>query len=101
MFTGEDRQALQTSNLILNAVQKTVKTDEYFWHYHNELVLDLQQRPDEPIHSLNTCIIQPINNWQFSNSNTKETFKIIILQHAVKYHNQELDSLTRPVNTHI
>ena len=76
IFTGEDRQTLQTlvdngtntpqtqetSKLILNAIQTTVKADEDIWHYHDELVSDLCQRPDGPIHSLKTCIIQLINN---------------------------------------
>ena len=55
MFTGEERQALQTlihngiitpdtqqtPKLILNAIQTTIKEAEHFWHYCEELVLDL------------------------------------------------------------
>ena len=79
-------QIPETPKLILNATQTTMKADEHFWHYCNELVSDLWQKPDEPIHSLNTSIIPLINNCQFSNRDTKETLQIIILQHAVKYH---------------
>ena len=91
MFTGEDRQALQTlidngnitshiqhtPKLILIAIQMTIKADEYPWHYHDELVSDLQQKPDEAIH--HTYIIQLINNCQFYTSDTKEILKIISL----------------------
>ena len=63
-----------------------IKADKHFLHYCNELVLDLQQKSDEPIHSLNTNIIQLINTCQFSNNDTKETFKLIILEHTVKNH---------------
>ena len=71
IFTGEDRQALQafidngtitpqiqqTPKLTLNAIQTAVKANEYFWHYHSELVSKLQQKPDKSIHSLNMCTI--------------------------------------------
>ena len=100
MITGEDKQALQTlvengiitsqiqetPKLHLNAIKTTIKAYKHFCHYCDELVSDLWQKPDEPIHSLNTHITQLINNCQFSNYNTKEAFKLIILQHAVKYH---------------
>ena len=57
MFTGEDRQALQTligngtitpqiqqtPKLIFNHIQTTIKEDKHFWNYHDELVSDLCQ----------------------------------------------------------
>ena len=75
-FSGKDRQTLQTlvdigtitqqiqetPKLNLNTTQITIKADEHFWNYCDELVLDLWQKPEEPIHSLNTYIIQLINN---------------------------------------
>ena len=75
LHIGKHRQALETclpngiitpemqqkSKLILTAIQTAIKEAEHFWHYHDDLVLDLCQQPDKPIHSLSTCFIQLIN----------------------------------------
>ena len=85
-FTGKDRQVLQMligndainpqiqeiPRLILYAIQNTLKVDRHFWHYCDELVSDLQQKPDESIHSLITHIIQLINDWDFFQKQNKE-----------------------------
>ena len=56
MFTGEDRQALQTiidNNTItqqeqcmpiqaLKAIQKTIKDEEHYWHYRDEIMSDIR-----------------------------------------------------------
>ena len=57
MFKGEDRQALQTlidNNTIspedqltpvsaLKAIQSSIKDEEHFWHYRDELMSDFRQ----------------------------------------------------------
>ena len=100
MFQCEDRKALQTlvdnititsethqiTKLVLHAIQTIIKEDEYFWYYHDELVSDVNLKLDEPIQSLSKHILQLTNNCNFRNSNTKDTLKIIIQEHAVKYH---------------
>ena len=63
MFTGEDRQALQTlidNNTIipedqltpshtLQAIQTTIKEEECYWHYRDEIMSDVTQQPNEQI----------------------------------------------------
>ena len=63
-----------------------LKEEEHFWHYHNQILCDLWQLPGEGIHALNTHITTLINNSKFTCTQTKETPKIMPLQHAVKYH---------------
>ena len=66
MFEGEDRKALQSlidSDVVtpehmlkpkaaLDAIGTTIKSEEHFWVCRDELMLDLQQLPDEGIHVL-------------------------------------------------
>ena len=47
---------------------------------------DLQQLPDEGIHALSQCICDLVSKSKFSHVPTTETIKIMVLQHAVKYH---------------
>ena len=100
MFEGEDRKALQslidsgvvtpkhmlTPKDALDAIGTTIKSEEHFWAYRDELVLDLQQQPDEGIHALSHCIGDLITKSKFGNAQTTEAFKPVVLQHAVKYH---------------
>ena len=99
MFEGDDRKALQrlidsvvvtpehmlTPKAALDAIGATIKSEEHFWAYRDELVLDLQQQPDEGIHALSQCIGDLITKSKFGNAQT-EAFKLVVLQHAVKYH---------------
>ena len=100
MFQDEDREALQalldnntitpedqlTPTHVLNAIQTTVKEDEHFWHFRDELLSDFRQEHQEGIHSLNNRITQLINNYTFTDSTTKDTLKLMLLMHTVKYH---------------
>ena len=100
MFQDDDRQTLQDlidNNTItaedqlmptsaLQAIQRTLKEDEHFWHFRDELLSDFRQEPNEGIHSLSNRITNLINNCKFTDSNTKETLKPMLLVHAIKYH---------------
>ena len=70
MFQGEDRQALQNlidTNIItpedqltptsaLKAIQTTIKEDEHFWHFRDEVLSNFRQEPNEGTHSLSNLI---------------------------------------------
>ena len=100
MFQDDDRQTLQdlidnnaitaedqlTPTSALQAIQRTLKEDEHFWHFRDELLSDFRQEPNEGIHSLSNRITNLINNCKFTDSNTKETIKLMLLAHAIKYH---------------
>ena len=100
MFTTEDRQTLQTmkdNNTIttehqltlihaLKAIQTTIKEVEHYWHYRNEVMSDIRQQPDKQIHTLNTRITTLVNSCRFEDQQTTETIKIMLLQHAIRYH---------------
>ena len=101
MFKGEDRQALQTlidNNTIspedqltpvsaLKAIQSCIKEEEeHLWHYRAKLMSVFRQQPNKQIHALNTRITILINNCKFQDHQTTETIKIMLLQHAVKFH---------------
>ena len=74
MFQDGDREALQalldnntitpedqlTPTRVLNAIQTSIKEDEHFWHYRDELLSDFRQEHQEGIHSLNNRITQLI-----------------------------------------
>ena len=99
IFTGEDRQVLQTmidNNTItpedkltpsctLKAIQTTIKEEEHYWHYRDEIMSDIRQQPNEQIHTLNTRITILVNNCRFQDHQTTETIKIMLLQHAIKF----------------
>ena len=100
MFEGDDCQALQTlidnntistevqhtPSLALNAIQSMIKQDVHFWHYCNEILSDCppaaRLRYPFPQYPLNTLI----NKCKFTSEETKETIKVMLLQHTVKYH---------------
>ena len=80
MFHGEDRQALQTlpdnntitpedqltSACALNAIQTTIKEDEHFWHFRDELLREVRQESHKRIHTLNNRITTLINCCNFT-----------------------------------
>ena len=100
MFTGEDRRALQTlidndtiteadqrtPRLALKAIQTAIKEGEHYWHYRDEVLSDIRQQPEEQVHTLSNRITNLINNCNFQDQQTAETLKIMLLQHAIKYH---------------
>ena len=45
---------------------------------------DIRQQPDEQVHALNTRITNVVNNCRFEHP--RITIKIMLLQHAIKYH---------------
>ena len=100
MFQGEDRQALQTlidDNTItpedqltpthaLKAIQSCTEDEEHFWHFKDEVMSNFHQQPNEQIHALNNRITTLVNNCRFQDHQTKEMIKLMLLQHAVKFH---------------
>ena len=100
MFTGEDRQALQilidnntitpadqcTPTLALKAIQTAIKDEEHYWHYRDKVLSDIRQQPEEQVHALSNRIITLANNCSFQDQQTTETIKIMLLQHAIRYH---------------
>ena len=91
MFTGEDRQALQTlidNNTItaadqctpiqaLKAIQTAIKDEEHYWHYRDKVLSDIRQQPGEQVHALNNRITtthqqmplpRPENNRNYQNN---------------------------------
>ena len=100
MFEGEGRKALQSlidsgvmtpehmlkPKAALHAIGTTIKSEEHFWAYRDELMSDLQQLPDEGIHVLSQHICDLITKSKFGNAQTVETIKVMVLKHAVKYH---------------
>ena len=93
MFEGEDCQVLQThidNQTILpdaqktpalapKAIQSVIKEDVHLWHYHNQLLSDLHQLPDEGIHSLSNRIDTLIGKCRFPSEEIKEAMKIMVL----------------------
>ena len=100
MFKGEDCQALQTlidNNtvtpeaqqipvLALKAIQSIIKEDVHFWHHRDQLFSDLCQLPEEGVHALSNRICTTIAKCQFPSQEVKDIMKLMVLQHAVKYH---------------
>ena len=100
MFTGEDHQALQTliNNgtitpedqkvciRVVDAIQRTITVKEHFWHQQYEILSDLRQKIEYGIHILSNHITTFMNNTKFEHLETEETLKIMLLQHAVYYH---------------
>ena len=100
MFEDEDHLALQTlidnqtitpaaqgtPSLVLRAFQSVIKEDVHFWHHRDKLLTDLQQLPNEGIHTLSTCITTIIGKCSFPLQEIKDMLKLMVLQHAVKYH---------------
>ena len=55
-------------------------------HFWDDLLSDVHQQPYERIHALSTRITSLVNNCKFDNMEMKETLKIMLLQHVVRYH---------------
>ena len=93
VFTGDNRQALQTlidNNTIipedqltpscaLKAIQKTIKEEEYYWHYRDMIMGDVRQQPNEKIHTLNAQSTMLVNNCRFQDHQTTEMIKVMFL----------------------
>ena len=100
MFEGKDRKALQTlidngvitsehvktPRATLDAIVTTVNSEEHFWAHRDEPVSDLWQQPGEGIHALSQHICDLITKSKFMHGPTIEMLKIMVLQHAVRYH---------------
>ena len=77
--------AQQTPSLVVNAIQLVIKDNVHFWNHRDELLTDLQQLPNEGIHTLSTCITTIIGKCSFPLEEIKDMLKLMVLQHAVKY----------------
>ena len=100
MFEGEDCQAIQTlinnktitpeaqrtPALAHRAIQSVIKEDVHFWHHYDQILSDLQQLPDEGVHALSNRICIIISKCKFPSEEVREFMKIMVLQHAIKYH---------------
>ena len=100
MFQGEDRQTLQTMidnstitqgdqqtpTKALKAIQSCIKDEEHFWYFRDEVMSNVQQQPNEQIHALHARITTLVNNCIFQEQQTTETIRIMLLQHAVQFH---------------
>ena len=100
MFEGEDHQALQTlinNNTVTSEVQRTpvlalkvrqsvLKDDVHFWHHHDQILSGLQQLLGEGVHALSNRLCTLITKCKFPSEEIKECRKIMVLQHAIKYH---------------
>ena len=100
MFEGEGRQALQTlidnstitsedmktPKAALDAIVTTIKLEENFWTYRDELISNIRQQPSERIHALSQHICDLITKSKFTHVPTQEMLKMMVLQQAVHYH---------------
>ena len=100
MFEGEDREALQTltdngtiteENIktpcaTLDSISTTIKAQEHFWVQRDELLSGIRQQPNEGIHVLSQCICNFVTKFKFPHVQTQEMLKIMLLQHAVHFH---------------
>ena len=92
MFKEEDRQTLQMlldNNTItqedqcipskaLQAIQTTIKEDEHFWHYRDEIFSNVRQQAHEGIHTLNTRITSLVNNCKFTHTHQRNSQNHVI-----------------------
>ena len=100
MFKGDDRYALKSlldnSTIMeesmkmpqhtLDAIGTTIKSEEHFWTFWDKLLSDVRHLPGEGIHVLSMPICKLISQWKFHQADTQEILKIMVLQHAVCYH---------------
>ena len=99
MFEGEDRQAFQTlidtwtitskdmkPRVTLDAIITTIKSKEPFWAHRDKLISNIRQQPSKGIHALSQLISNLITKCKFPYPKTQEMLKIMLLQHAVHYH---------------
>ena len=47
---------------------------------------DVQQQPNEQIHALHTRITTLVNNCRFQDQKAIDTIKLMLLQHAARFH---------------
>ena len=100
MFQGDDRETLQTmidNNTIsqedqqtptraLKTIQSCIKDEEHFWYFRDEVRSNVQQQANEQIHALNTRITTLVINCRFQDQQTTDIIKLMLLQHAVRFH---------------
>ena len=100
MFKVKDREALQTlidnvtiteesvktPHAALDATRTTIKSEEHFWAHKDELLSNVRQQPGEGIHALSQCICNLVTKWGFPLPKIQEMLKLMVLQHAVWYH---------------
>ena len=86
MMSKGVNKAQYTPMSVLDVIPTIIKEGEHFWLFGNEIVLDVHQKTDESIHPQSTHITELIINSKFTNNHTTETLKLILLQHAIKYH---------------
>ena len=67
-------------------MQTTIKEDEHFWHFRDELFSNVRQEQHEGMHTFNNRITTLVNNCKLTDKSIKETIKIMLLSHAVRYH---------------
>ena len=97
MFEVDDRQALQSlidngtimgesmkmPQHMLDATGTTVKSEEHFGAFWDELLSNIRQLPGKGIHALSTCICNLVTQCEFQHHQMQEMLKIMVLQHAV------------------
>ena len=100
MFEGDGRQDLQslidsgsimeesirTPQYALDATGTTMKSEEHFWAFQDELLSDVRQLPSEGIHVLSTHVCILITQCKFPHPQMQEMLKIMVLQHAVWFY---------------
>ena len=100
MFHGKNRQALETlidSSTItpedqctpthtFNAIQSSIKEEEHFWYFREEVMSDFFQQPNEQVHASSNRITTLVTNCKFQDHQPKERIKTMLLLHSIKYH---------------
>ena len=82
-ITQEDQL---TPTKALKAIQSCIKDEEHFWYFRDEVMSNVRPQPNEQIHALNRRITTLVNNCRFQDQQTMETINIMLLQHAVLFH---------------
>ena len=100
MFEGKDRQIFQSlinngtitaehqkiPQEALDAIGTTIKAEEHFWHFWDDLLSDVCQLPNEVIHACLPIYPPLLPNANFPLPQTQEMLKIMVLQHTMQYH---------------
>ena len=77
---------MKTPHDNLDAISTTIKAEEHFWAHRDELLSDVRQQPNEGIHALSQHICKLVTKCKFPHIQTQEMLKIMLLQHAVHFH---------------
>ena len=77
---------MKTPKAALDTIVTTIKLEEHFLAYRDKLMSDVQQQPGEGIHALSQHICDLVTKSKFAHSPTQEMLQIMVLQHAVQYH---------------